>query len=269
MKTPISYYGGKQKLVDKIISLIPQHTLYCEPFLVGAAVLFAKKPSKVEVINDTNRELINFYQVIRKDFDALEKEVELSLHSRDQYRQASVIYNHPDMFSPVKRAWAVWMLTSQGFSAMLDSSWGFDISKNTTTLRIKRKKENFTRQMAVRLQNCQIEAADALYIIGSRDSPESFFYCDPPYFNSDCGHYDGYSVEDFDSLLFLLSNIQGKFLLSSYPSSLLQTYTEKHGWYNLSVRQKVSVNAKSGIQKDKIEMLTANYMLGEQGSLIA
>ena len=57
MKTPISYYGGKQSLAATILGLIPPHRLYCEPFVGGAAVFFAKEKSKVEVINDTNGEI--------------------------------------------------------------------------------------------------------------------------------------------------------------------------------------------------------------------
>lgn len=59
MKTPISYYGGKQSLSALIIGLVPEHRIYCEPFFGGGAVFFAKQPSEVEIINDTNRELIN------------------------------------------------------------------------------------------------------------------------------------------------------------------------------------------------------------------
>ena len=58
LRTPISYYGGKQKLARTVLSFMPQHKLYCEPFLGGAAIFFAKEPSQVEVINDTNKELI-------------------------------------------------------------------------------------------------------------------------------------------------------------------------------------------------------------------
>lgn len=259
LRTPISYYGGKQKLAPIIITLIPRHTLYCEPFLGGAAVFFAKKPSEVEVINDTNRELINFYRVAKDDFVSLEKEIRISLHSRDMHRKASVIYNNPDMFSDIKRAWAVWVLSTQSYASMLDSSWGFDKTANTTTQKINGKKEGFTEELAIRLQNCQIECSDALYIIGSRDTDNSFFYCDPPYFNSDCGHYDGYSEHDFESLLYLLSKIKGKFLLSAYPSPLLKKYMKECSWHKWSVDQKVSVNNKAGNQKIKTEMLVANY----------
>jgi DNA adenine methylase len=103
MKTPITYYGGKQLMAKYILPMIPEHILYCEPFAGGAAIFFAKLPSEVEVLNDTNRELINFYRVVQNDFTSLEKEIQITLHSRDLHRKASVIYNNPDMFSELKR----------------------------------------------------------------------------------------------------------------------------------------------------------------------
>ena len=260
IKTPISYYGGKQKLAPKIISIIPPHTLYAEPFVGGAAIFFGKQPSEVEVLNDTNRELINFYKVVQTDFVGLEKEIRITLHSRDLHRKASVIYNNPELFNEVKRAWAVWVLSTQSFCSQLDSTFGYDKTSNSTTKKIINNRDRFTEHMAIRLQNCQIECTDALYIIQSRDTPNSFFYCDPPYFNSDCGHYDGYSEQDFENLLKSLSAIKGKFLLSSYPSPLLLKYAKAHKWHTWSVEKGVSVNNKSGYLKRKIEVLTANYV---------
>jgi DNA adenine methylase len=258
-KTPITYYGGKQNLIPYIIPRLPEHNLYAEPFCGGAAIFFAKPNSEVEVINDTNRELINFYKVVQNDFVALEKEIRITLHSRDLHRKAWVINKNPDMFSEVKRAWAVWVLSTQSFCANLNGPWGYDKSKNRTPKQIQSKKERFTEELAIRLQNVQIESTDALYIIQSRDAKQSFFYCDPPYYNSDCGHYDGYSIEDFEKLLITLSQIKGKFLLSSYPSEILLKYVKKYKWNLWSLEQKVSVGAKSGYLKRKIEVLTANY----------
>jgi DNA adenine methylase len=261
LKTPVSYYGGKQKLATKIISVIPAHTLYCEPFLGGAAVFFAKQPSGVEVLNDTNKELINFYRVVQNDFVSLEREIRITLHSRDLHRKASVIYNNPDMFTDIKRAWAVWALSIQSFSSQLDGSFGFDLAKNTTTKKIINNRDRFTENMAIRLQNVQLECADALYVIKSRDTTSSFFYCDPPYFNSDCGHYDGYSEMDFENLLKTLSKIEGKFLLSSYPSDLLRRYQREFKWSMWSLETGVTVNNKGGYLKRKVEVLTSNYPL--------
>ena len=260
LKTPITYYGGKQTMCSKIIPLIPEHRLYCEPFCGGAAIFWAKEPSELEVLNDTNRELINFYQVAKSDFTSLEKEIRITLNSRDSHRKASTIYNNPDMFSEVKRAWALWVMSSQSFGSQLDSSWGFDKGKNRTTKKVTNARESFTEDLAIRLQSVSIECADACYIIRSRDTEDSFFYADPPYYNANMGHYDGYSLADFQELLDTLANIKGKFLLSSYPSDILTEYTKKFGWKTKQFDMRISVNAKNGQkQQRKMEVLTANY----------
>ena len=261
LRTPVSYYGGKQKLAKTIINFIPPHILYGEPFLGGAAIFFAKEPSEVEVVNDTNKELINFYSVCKNRFHELQSLVRVTLHSRMLHDDAWSIYNKPHLHDEVRRAWAVWVLSTQSFCSMIDGSWGFDKTERTTTKKITNKRQEFTEEIAIRLQNAQIESADALYIIQSRDTVNSFFYCDPPYYNSNCGHYDGYSVQDFENLLETLSKIKGKFLLSSYPSDVLKKFVKANGWHQWDVESGVSVNSKSGYQKRKVEVLTANYEL--------
>src|SRR5690606_35416051 len=126
MKTPLSYYGGKQKLAARINALIPEHNLYCEPFVGGGAIFFSKEPSPVEVLNDTNKELINFYAVVQNRYVDLERQIRATLHSRRLYEDANTVYTNPHLFDEVKRAWAVWVLSSQTFSSMLDGSWGYD-----------------------------------------------------------------------------------------------------------------------------------------------
>jgi DNA adenine methylase len=265
MKTPLSYYGGKQQLAKRILGLIPEHRIYCEPFLGGAAIFFAKAPSPVEVINDTNGELINFYEVFQRDFSALEKEIAISLHSRKQHRQAEVIYNNPEMFDRVKRAWAVWMLANASYGCMLDGGFGFDRT-GTTSKKLKNKRQSFSVDYAIRLQQAQIECRDALRVIQTRDTPDAFFYLDPPYVGFDQGHYDGYSQEDFDALLKLLEGINGTFLLSSFRNKTLAEYTKRNNWQTLEIKMACSMTNKFSTQRNKIEVLTANYPLNEDKS---
>lgn len=259
MKPPLTYYGGKQTLAPLIISLIPEHILYGEPFTGGAAVFFHKPPSKCEVLNDTNGELMNFYRVVQEKFKPLQKMIRQTLHCRKSYKHAEVIYHHPDLFNEVQRAWAVWVICSQGFASKMDGPFGFDKTANSTSKRIAFKRDNFTEAYTNRLEHVQIESADALYIIQSRDHEEAFFYCDPPYVGSNCGHYKGYTEADYEALLSLLSRIKGKFLLSSYPSDLLNRYSLEHGWHSIHRELFVTVNLKSGNPKKKTEVLTANY----------
>lgn len=170
------------------------------------------------------------------------------------------------MFSRLKRAWAVWVLSSQSFAATLNNSFGYDRKNRSTSLKIANKREAFTEELSIRLQTVQVESTDALRVIRSRDYAEAFHYCDPPYFNSDCGHYDGYTKKDFEMLLKTLSRVEGKFLLSSYQSDMLKDYTKQHNWQALAIEQKVSVaNGTGKPGKRKTEILTANYDLKNPG----
>jgi DNA adenine methylase len=257
MRTPITYYGGKQLMLRHILPLIPNHRIYTEAFVGGGAVFWAKPPTDIECINDLNRELINFYEVLMTKPDELKRLINVSLHSRDTHRLAININKYPFLFTDVHRAWAVWCLSVQGFSGKLDGSWGYDKTSNSTVKAIGRHIETDFEQYAIRLKKVQIESNDAVKVIESRDTSDTFHYCDPPYFNSHCGHYAGYSEGDFTRLLDTLSNAKGKFMLSSYPSEVLSKYVRQQGWKQVSFDKNVSVNSKSS--KRKVEVLTMNY----------
>jgi DNA adenine methylase len=259
MRTPLSYYGGKQQLATRILGMIPVHKVYCEPYCGGAAIFFAKEPSGVEIINDTNGEIINFYEVLKRDFPALEREIGISLHSRKQHHQARVIYENPDMFDRVKRAWAVWMLANVSYANKLDGSFGYD-RNGTNSQKAANKRAAFNADYAIRLQQVQIECCDALRIIRSRDTPETFFYLDPPYPGTDQGHYDGFTQMDFEVLLEVLESLQGKFLLSSFHNAALMERTLKNGWYTVEFRLACAMTHGGGRNvRAKVEVLTANY----------
>ncbi|QEK02788.1 DNA adenine methylase [Treponema phagedenis] len=259
MRPPLSYYGGKQILAKKIVSLIPEHKIYCEPFCGGAAVLFAKEPSQAEVINDTNAEIINFYQVVQEDFPALQKEIMKTLHSRETHRHAKIIYENPDMFDTVKRAWAVWVKANMSFGNCLNSGFAYARKNESVTKRIVNKIDEFTDKISNRIRMLQIENCDALKVIASRDTDDTFHYIDPPYVGTDQGHYDGYTQQDFDNLLETLQNIKGKFLLSSFRNKKLSEYTKNNNWYQIEFKMVNTMTQNGNKKNQKIEVLTANY----------
>jgi DNA adenine methylase len=87
----------------------------------------------------------------------------------------------------------------------------------------------------------------------SRDTPEAFFYLDPPYVGYDQGHYDGYTQEDFDALLQLLETIRGKFLLSSFRNASLTDFTRRNGWFTEEIRLSSSMTHGQGrTVRDKV-----------------
>jgi DNA adenine methylase len=249
-------------LAQTILKLIPDHKTYCEPFVGGAAIFFAKEPVANEIINDTNGELINFYEVAQRDFPALEKEVTISLHSRKLHKHAEVVYSNPEMFDRIKRAWAIWILANSSYGSKLDGAYQYDATGKICH-KLKVKRDSFTTDIAIRLQNTQIECCDALRIIQSRDSADTFFYLDPPYVGADQGHYNGYTQHDFDALLSVLATIKGRFLLSSYRNKTLADTSATKRWHTQEFRMASPMaNNKKSVQK--IEVLTANYPIADR-----
>lgn len=270
-KPLLPYYGGKQAMLPHILPLIPPHTVYVEPFCGGAAVFWAKQPAELECINDVNGELVNFYRVAQQAPDRLAKLINATLHSRLSHWYANVVYNNPALFSRTRRAWAVWTGAIQGYCHQLDGTWGYEKTPSNGKSRLtgyvaKRAAEFSTADefgfnaFSTRLQKTQIECVDALRLIEARDEPGVFFYLDPPYFNSDCGHYRGYSEADFASLLAALSTLKGRFLLSCYDSDVMRTHANANGWTVDVFDKQLSASpphARAG--RRKIKCLVRNY----------
>lgn len=260
LKTPISYYGGKQSMLKEILPLIPEHKIYVEPFFGGGAVFWAKEPTRCEVINDVNMNIVNFYEVLKHGYFDLRKRVEATLHSRETYKRALIIYNSPWLFPdmPVVRAWAFYVVTNQGFSCRI-GTWGYDKDKRART--IQNKIDAFQEELSERLRYTQIEQNDAHKVIKSRDTADTFVYADPPYIDTDQGHYGGYTHEHFKRDLNALSSMEGKFLLSTYPSDILNEYIKDNGWYTKEHEKILSASNGNAIKsrRKKTEVLTANY----------
>lgn len=258
-KTCITYYGGKLNMLQHILPLIPKHKIYTEAFMGGGAVFYAKKPVESEIINDTNNMVINFYEVVQTDFENLKAKIEATLFSRTSYTVAWTIYRMPHLFSKLQQAWAFYIATNMGFSCQI-GSWGYDkYGKRVKAFR--NKKMLFNHEIVKRLENTQIENNDALKVIQSRDTEDAFHYVDPPYIDSNQGHYSGYTKTDYIELLETLSKVKGKFLLSSYPSEVLTKYATRNGWYTKGYGKPLSAQkAVDGKKRGrKIEVLTANY----------
>ncbi|MGP1393784.1 MAG: DNA adenine methylase [Candidatus Cryptobacteroides sp.] len=161
MKTPISYYSGKQTLLKHILPLVPKHFLYTEAFCGGCTVLFAIPPADCEVINDVNTELVNFYKVAKSQYPELKKLVDASLHSREEHTHARHINEHPSYFTPIQRAWAMWICTKLGFASMIDGTFGYDRT-GTTTQELRNAKDAFTEELCGRLDHVTIECEDGI-----------------------------------------------------------------------------------------------------------
>jgi DNA adenine methylase len=261
LKTPITYYGGKQTMLKHIRPLIPKHNIYIESFAGGAAVFFDKDPASVNVINDLNGELINFYRTIITDFNALREEVNKTLHCRGQHKHAWYIYNNPDYFSNVQRAWAVFSLSKLGFAGQLSGSFGFDKSEGRHPKKIHLSKDLLTDDLKNLLERSTIECDDAFKVIKRYDCPEAWHFIDPPYVGSDMGHYSGmFNEQNLIELLDLCAILKGKFMLTMYPNDIIRGYADKYAWAIHAVERNVTACRASSRRKQE-EWMVCNYQL--------
>lgn len=269
MKQPFSYYGGKQRLLPELLQLIPKHKYFCECFCGGATLFWGKVPAQNEVLNDMNGHITNFYMQLKSNYHELKKLIDGTLHSEALHSEAkTIIFKEPEKYDDLKRAWAWWVTTNLSFSFVAGGGFAFNNAGTGFGLGTKNKRDRFTERYAKRLENAEIFNRDAIDLITLKDTADTFFYLDPPYVSSDCGHYKGYTTADFINLLNCLQNIKGKFLMSSYPEEVLMQYRdecsveklgEERGWRSKDIKQIVSVNGKREETKYKTECLTWNY----------
>ena len=248
-------------MVKTILGMIPKHKIYVEPFFGGGAVFFAKGPSFLEVINDRNNLLITFYMQCQTNFEELQRKIQGTLHSENEWRKAKDIYCNPSGHSDVEVAWAVWCVTNMSVMCTPNCGWKRDNGTDGSHVGVSmcRKRENFTKRIEERLRYVQISCHDALDVISERDTKDTFFYLDPPYINCDQKHYKGYTEEDFRQLLELLIGIKGRFILSNFWSDILGEYIGKMGWNYLILDRRCNISAIRHNPRRKQEVLCFNY----------
>lgn len=211
MKSPLAYIGGKSKLSKQIISLIPDHTTYCEVFSGAAWIFFRKQPSKTEVINDLDSDLVSFYRVVQNHLEEFLKQFKWLLSSREWFEDWRDQINGRGI-TDIQRAARYYYIQRQAFGGRVrNRSFGVSVD-GPPRINLLRLEEEMSA-VHLRLINVWIENLSWKELISRYDRPATFFYCDPPYYK--CPDYKhNLKLEDFIEMAEFLKRIQGRFMLS-------------------------------------------------------
>jgi DNA adenine methylase len=209
--TIICWLGGKHLLAPKIIALMPEHTCYCEVFAGGASVFWQKQPSKVEVLNDINKDLINLYRIVQYHLEEFIKNFQWLVRSRDEfYRQLALPPTH---LTDIQRAVRTLYVIKNCFSGRyLNPSFG--CATDGRKMFSVRSIEELLLACHQRLEGVTLECLDYKECIARYDRQDTLFYLDPPYYGCEGYYGENWQREDFKRLAEILKNIKGKFLLS-------------------------------------------------------
>lgn len=241
MKPPIAYYGAKVTIAERIVALLPDHEHYVEPYGGSLAVLLAKRPSRMETVNDLDAQLMTFWRVLRDRPADLERVSALTPHARAEHAAAyePVHDDHPDRQLEVARR--VWVLLSQGRAGtMRKTGWRFYIDPAGSSTSMPGYLDGYVNRMAAaaeRLARVSLECRPALEVIDAYGAqPDVLLYVDPPYLGStrarNYRHEMG-AEADHRALAAHLEACRATVVLSGYHSPL---YDDLYaGWHRREI----------------------------------
>ena len=250
MKPPIPRMGGKSKLRKTILERIPEHTCYIEPFFGAGWVYFGKEPSKVEVINDIDKELINMFRMIKYHAPEIERVLEYEFSGRDMFEE----YKHctVEYLTEIQRAVRFLYLISQSFAGKGETFGYGTTSKPASQIFYQGVLGNIKE----RLRNTYVENKSFEDIIKRYDRPHSFFFCDPPYFET-AGYGNEFGEQEHLLLRDTLSQIKGKFMVT------INDHHKVREWYkdfNIEeVQVSYSIAKEQKARKEYGELMITNY----------
>lgn len=251
MTGPLPYIGGKNRLASLIISKFPEHITYIEPFAGGAQVLFHKTPSAVEVLNDLDFDIVNFFRVCQWHYEELIRYLRYCLVARKWH---DLLANtKPETLTDIQRAGRFFYLQKNSFGGLIRNQtfhYGVTQPSNYNPERIPKVIEATHR----RLMKVQIESLSYEQVLEKYDRETTFFYLDPPYYDRRLYNFN-FSPEDFETLARHLKSLKGKFLLSLNDVPQVR---ELFGGFQVEPVE-LAYTAKQDTSRKYQELLIANY----------
>ena len=254
MNTLLNYPGAKWGMAAQIVSLMPPHRSYLEPFFGSGAVLFNKPPSAIETVNDIDGDVANFFRVLREQPVRLTEALSLTPYARDVFDDAHANRGTDD-FDRAYR-FAVRSKMGHGFKTYQKTGFKVDVYARERSYCVScwNRLPADLLDAAKRLKNVQIENMDALNLIRKFNHDNVLIYADPPYLMETRGgkqYRSEMTEQDHLALLEALKQHRGSVILSGYPSEMYDQ--ELHGW---SVIYRSSHNQNAG---KRTEALWCNF----------
>jgi DNA adenine methylase len=263
MAQPFGSPGGKKNMAAKIIKKIPDHKVYVEPYAGGAAVFFKmeKRQGVKEVLNDLNANIAHMYLFMKQASpEQLVKAGEMCriLGKREFYEMKARLEKTPIEATP--QGFADFYNMNRSSFANDRDSYGY--MNKGLKLGIGARLE----ALHERMKNVEICNDDAIKVIKEYDSPDTFYYLDPPYPKTWRSSH-GYSYENVEELAATLAQIKGKYFLNLGKDAKVYQILKKNGLKIRRMKTKRTANCKEGHGVyEENEHISWNYNL-EQDEL--
>jgi DNA adenine methylase len=255
-------YGSKMRLVPTIVGLMPKHKCYVETFGGSGTVLLSKDPSKIEVYNDLDKEVVNFMRVLSSPSKRKRLIARLNppLYSRSEYERCRK--THDKLAFSVERAASFYILTTQSLNGRFKGNWSRAKCQNVAKTYANRLE--LLEIAAKRLSKTIIENQDFENVARFYDSADALHYIDPPYYPSSRSVPKCYVHEmdegDHERLLSVIKELKGSVILSGYANRAYEDALK--GWYRMDLNVPCSARIMKKSSKNRprrVEVLWLNY----------
>jgi DNA adenine methylase len=206
----MSYIGGKRAIAKQIIAVFPEHTAYVEAFAGGAQVFFRKEPSEVEVLNDLDGEMVNFYRVCQQHYEELLRYLRFTLVSRRWHELIKA--TDAATLTDIQRAARHLYLLKNSYAGLI-RNLNYRCNVVQPPGFNPERLPEIIEETHQRLARVQIECQPYEKVLKRYDRPETLFYLDPPYFGLKLYRHN-LTANDFEQMATLLATLKGKFVLS-------------------------------------------------------
>ena len=259
MNSILNYPGAKWGMAKQIVSMMPPHRSYLEPFFGSGAVLFNKPPSAIETVNDIDGDITNFFKVLRERPEELAEAISLTPYSRDVFNDAHE-NRGTESFDRAYR-FAIRSRMGHGFKTYQKTGFKIDVYARERSYCVNCWNTMPERifEAAARLKGVQIENRPALELIRKFNYDNVLIYADPPYLlNTRGGKQYRHEMDEQEhiELLAALKAHRGPVIISGYPSDMYDR--ELRGW---STVHKRSYNQNSDA---RTEVLWFNFEIDSE-----
>ena len=262
MQTVLKYPGSKWSTAEWIISHFPEHHTYLEPYAGSMAVLFTKKPSAIETVNDLDWDVCNLFHCIQKDSEKLAALVSMVPYARSEYDDTFKI-NIDDLMckvDPFRKAARFLIQCWQGHGFRTNGykvGWKNDVQGREAAYAVRNwyRLPGWILEITDRLKQVQIENRPALEVIKRHRYPKVLIYADPPYLlktRTAKQYKHEMTEENHIELLETLLKHPGPVILSGYQSELYDEMLK--GWHKETTKGRAEYYGQ-----DRRETIWMNY----------
>lgn len=262
---PLQHVGNKRELIPRLQRHFPEHTTFVSVFGGSGAEILCKRPSKIEVFNDLNSNVVNVFRVLRIPSQRNELHQFLQMPcSSEEYIHCIDTLANPDA-TPVEKAYSFICTSALGYGSKdpsLRTPGSFAPSKARGRGLRRRQPLRYLERIANRFREVTLEHLDYKDLLKKYSRKTGvLFACDPPYHpetrSKGMLYKHDWGTKEHDEFLDCVLSLNQKVFICGYYNSLYNKRLQK--WRIFEYPTNCTLSKEVGVDQSRVEVVWANW----------